>query len=60
MGARPEETVMVGDSSNDILAAMAAGVSSVGLTYGYNYGHDIGEFGPDLVTGNFSDVLKLA
>lgn len=60
LGAKPGETVMVGDSSNDILAAKAAGVSSVGLTYGYNYGHDIGEFGPDLVTGNFSDVLKFA
>ena len=60
LGAKPGETVMVGDSSNDILAAKAAGVSSVGLTYGYNYGHDIGEFGPELVTGNFSDVLKFA
>ena len=35
-------------------------MEKLGAKPGYNYGHDIGEFGPDLVTGNFSDVLKFA
>jgi phosphoglycolate phosphatase len=33
--ARTETTVMVGDSSNDFLAANRAGVRSVGCTFGY-------------------------
>ncbi len=34
-GARPEETVMVGDSINDIAAGKAAGVVTVGCSWGY-------------------------
>ena len=34
-GARPEETVMVGDSEVDILTARNAGMWSVGVTYGF-------------------------
>lgn len=41
--------LMVGDSSNDIEAAQAAGLASVGLTYGYNHGVDIRDSKPDLV-----------
>ncbi len=31
---KPEESVMVGDSANDVLTAQNAGMFSVGLTYG--------------------------
>jgi phosphoglycolate phosphatase len=34
-GARPDETVMVGDSINDIAAGRAAGVATVGCSWGY-------------------------
>ncbi|WP_394230690.1 phosphoglycolate phosphatase [Shewanella colwelliana] len=51
------ELLMVGDSKNDILAAKAAGISSIGLTYGYNYGEDIGLSGPTAVCDTFSEVL---
>lgn len=34
-GARPEETVMVGDSQVDILTARNAGMWSAGVTYGF-------------------------
>jgi phosphoglycolate phosphatase len=33
-GVRPDEAVMIGDSSNDILTARNAGMWSVGVTYG--------------------------
>lgn len=33
-GARPEETVMIGDSQNDILTARNAGMYSIGVAYG--------------------------
>ena len=34
LGARPEETVMIGDSQNDVLTANNAGLYSVGVAYG--------------------------
>ncbi len=53
-----EACVMVGDSRNDILAANACGMQSVGVTYGYNYGEDIAVYDPDIVINNFGDLLK--
>ncbi len=55
----PEQLLMVGDSKNDIFAAKAAGVSSIGLTYGYNYGEDIGLSGPTAVCEQFNQILAL-
>jgi phosphoglycolate phosphatase len=34
-GCRPEETLLIGDSSNDILTARNAGLWSLGVTYGF-------------------------
>ena len=53
-----EECVMVGDSKNDILAANAANMQSIGVSYGYNYGEDIGFYNPDVVVDDFADILK--
>jgi len=52
-----EQCLMVGDSKNDILAAKAAKMESVGLTYGYNYGEDIGLHNPEVVFDDFSDIV---
>ena len=41
--------LMVGDSSNDVLAARAAGFAVVAVPYGYNHGKDIRQSSPDLV-----------
>lgn len=38
MGTRPEQTLMVGDSDNDVLAARAAGCPVWCVPYGYNEG----------------------
>ena len=51
------QLLMVGDSKNDIFAAKSAGVASIGLTYGYNYGEDIGLCGPNAVFDHFGDIL---
>ncbi len=53
-----EKTIMIGDSKNDILAAKAADMNSIGVSYGYNYGEDIAIYNPDAVVDNFSDILK--
>ncbi len=52
-----KECVMVGDSKNDILAANACSMQSVGVTYGYNYGEDIGVYKPDIIINNFAELL---
>lgn len=53
------EVVMVGDSRNDILAGQNAGVASIALTYGYNYGEPISEINPDYIIDNFDELLTL-
>ena len=58
LGVTVEQCVMVGDSKNDILAANAAGMQSIGVSYGYNYGEDIGSYNPDIVVDDFADILK--
>jgi len=54
-----ENCVMIGDSKNDILAANACGMDSVGVTYGYNYGEDIGVHKPTVILDDFSELLEL-
>lgn len=56
LGISVDRCIMVGDSSNDILAAKAAGISSIGVRYGYNYGEDLATFGPDLLVDRFSEI----
>ena len=56
---KASECVMVGDSKNDILAAKSAKMHSIGVSYGYNYGEDIGVYKPENVVDDFSEVLEL-
>lgn len=58
LGISVEACVMVGDSKNDILAANACGMQSVGVTYGYNYGESISVYEPSMVIDDFSELLK--
>ncbi|RQO56904.1 phosphoglycolate phosphatase [Paucibacter sp. KBW04] len=41
LGTRPDQTWMIGDSSNDAKAAHAAGCPVVLMSYGYNHGEPI-------------------
>lgn len=59
LGAMQSEFVFVGDSRNDILAAKNAGVASIALTYGYNYGEPIANESPDYIIHNFAELLPL-
>jgi len=58
MGVTVEQSIMIGDSKNDILAAKACEMHSIGLTYGYNYGEHIAIHGPDVVVDEFGDILN--
>lgn len=54
-----KDSVMVGDSKNDILAANSCAMHSIGVTYGYNYGEDIGVHNPSVIIDNFSELLEI-
>ena len=54
-----DQCVMVGDSKNDIIAAKAASMQSIGVTYGYNYGEDIATYKPDVVVDDFIEILEV-
>ncbi|MEA2049036.1 MAG: phosphoglycolate phosphatase [Campylobacterota bacterium] len=54
-----EASLMIGDSKNDIQAANACAMQSVGVTYGYNYGEDIGIYKPTVILNDFSGLLEL-
>ncbi|CAA6800446.1 MAG: Phosphoglycolate phosphatase (EC [uncultured Sulfurovum sp.] len=56
LNVSPSECVMVGDSKNDILAAKACDMQSIGLTYGYNYGEHISTYNPDIYFSDFSKI----
>lgn len=56
-GITPDHGVLVGDSSNDVQAARAAGMPVICVTYGYNHGHDIRESHPDAVVDSLTEVL---
>lgn len=58
-GITPDHGVLVGDSSNDVRAARAAGMPVICVTYGYNHGKDIRESGPDAVVDSLTEVPML-
>jgi len=53
------QAVMVGDSKNDILAGQNAGLISIALTYGYNYGEPVSLLNPDHIIDQFDELLVL-
>jgi phosphoglycolate phosphatase len=56
LGVAPAAAAMVGDSSNDILAGRAAGLTTIAVTYGYSLipPH---ELGADMVVDRLVDVM---
>ena len=56
LGALPNQTLMVGDSSNDAVAARGAGCPVVLVTYGYNHGEPIHSVDADGFVGSLADI----
>jgi len=54
-----ENTLMIGDSKNDILAANSANIQSIAVSYGYNYGEDISIHNPDYIVDDFADIFPV-
>lgn len=59
LGVSPTETLFIGDSINDALAARAAGCPVFLLPYGYNEDRDVHELDCDAIVESVRDVIKL-
>ncbi len=59
LGSAPERTLMVGDSSNDAVAARAAGCPVVLVSYGYNHGQPVAGVGADAVVDRLDQIAPL-
>ncbi len=58
-GVAPEHSLMIGDSVSDVKAARAAGFQIVCMSYGYNHGEDIRDYGPDRVIDSMAELREL-
>ena len=58
-GGKKSGAIMVGDSQNDILTAKNAGIPAIAVDFGYSQ-HPVGEYDPDIIISNFSDLFKAA
>jgi phosphoglycolate phosphatase len=56
-GTLPAETLMVGDSVNDILAGQGAGVATCGVTYGLG-AEGFAEHSPDFTIDRFPELFE--
>ncbi|MEM7210184.1 MAG: phosphoglycolate phosphatase [Pseudomonadota bacterium] len=59
LNAPASRCVMVGDSKNDVMAALAAGFKVVCVPYGYNHGDDIRRTKPDAVIDSLAELSTL-
>ncbi|MAK73629.1 MAG: phosphoglycolate phosphatase, partial [Pseudomonadales bacterium] len=51
------QALFVGDSRSDVLAAKAAGVPVVAVSYGYNHGRPIASENPDLLVDSLDALI---
>lgn len=59
MGVSPEQTVMVGDTSYDMLMAKAANVRGIGVAWGYHLPEVLTGAGAESIASSFTDLYTL-
>ena len=59
LGAKPSNSIMIGDTASDIKAARNAGLRSVGVTYGFYSPSDFTAFPPDYIIDDLSELCAL-
>lgn len=59
LGVRPAETIMLGDSDNDVLAARAAGCTAWCVPYGYREGRPVEELKCDRIVATIDEAAQL-
>ena len=60
LGTLPARTLMIGDSSNDALAARGAGCPVLLVTYGYNHGAPVRAVDADGFVDSLAELAELA
>lgn len=50
----PEDTVMVGDTTYDVLMARAANVRALGVTWGYHHSDELKQAGADVIINDYT------
>jgi len=58
MGVRPEECLMVGDTTVDIRAGRSAGAQTVGVLCGFGEEQELIDMGADLILSNTHELVK--
>ncbi|MGE6462771.1 phosphoglycolate phosphatase [Pseudoalteromonas tetraodonis] len=53
----PDKAIMIGDSKSDILAAQAANIDVIALTYGYHQGEQLADYNPQYLCDNFLAII---
>ncbi|MGA6137660.1 phosphoglycolate phosphatase [Acinetobacter dispersus] len=56
-GTSTAETLMIGDSSNDVEAARRAGIDCIVVSYGYNHGESIYDCQPQQVVDHLAELV---
>ncbi len=59
LGVAPEEALVVGDASYDILMGCNAGCRTCGVTYGNQTADELRVAGADYLIDDFADLLRL-
>lgn len=59
-GRRPEETILIGDTTYDVLMARAAGVAAIGVAWGYHPRAALLDAGAALVVEDANAIVALA
>lgn len=59
VGAAPEDTVMIGDSSYDMAMARAAGVLPIGVSWGFQPVAALTEAGADCIVDSYEDLAPV-
>jgi len=54
-----ENTVLIGDSANDFLAAKAAGIDSIAVSYGYMDPGRLKDFSPTHIVNKFQEIIEI-
>ncbi len=58
VGAAPERTVMIGDSTYDILMGRNAGVATVGVVWGQNNADELAAAGAEFLAQSAAEILE--
>lgn len=58
LAVHPAESVAIGDSVNDALAARAAGCAVLAVPYGYNEGHDVQDLDVDAIVSDIEEAAQ--